>query len=148
MRLSGKSFDTHFGDALVHVESLTASIEDGRTVVKDNGIPNGYVDGECGCSGEIEVDWANYLLILQEARRAGSWKGMEPKDITTFGSAGDEEARIELFGCLLKISDLLNIDPKGGEKSRVKLPFDVTGRDFVRINGVPYLTAKEIEDLQ
>ncbi|MNP76220.1 hypothetical protein D3C76_1734230 [compost metagenome] len=65
-----------------------------------------------------------------------------------FAKAGEEELKVEAFGCKLKVSSLLNIDPKGGEKSKHKVPFDVTSPDFVRINGVPYLAAAEIEGLR
>ena len=40
------------------------------------------------------------------------------------------------------------IDPKGGEKSKHKVPFDVTSPDFVHSKGVPYLDAAEIEGLR
>jgi len=42
----------------------------------------------------------------------------------------------------------LDIDPKGGQKAVHKVPFDVTSPDFIRINGVPYLDASEIEGLR
>jgi hypothetical protein len=42
----------------------------------------------------------------------------------------------------------LDIDPKGGQKSTHKVPFDVTSPDFIRINGVPYLDATEIAGLR
>ena len=148
MRLSGKSFDVNVGSSLVHVDAMSASIEDNRSVVKDRGVPNGYVDGDCGCSGELELDWDNFLLLVEEAKRAGSWKGLEPFDIVAYGNTGKTEAKVELFDCLVKISDLLDIDPNGTEKSKVKLPFEVTGRDFVHINGIPYLKPEEIEDLR
>lgn len=148
MRLSGKSFDVNIGDALVHIESMSASIEDGRTVVKDKGVPNGYVDGDCGCTGEIELDWDNFSLIIEEARRAGSFKGMETFDIVCFGKTSRSEGKLELFDCLVKLSDILDLNPEGKEKSKVKLPFEVAGKDFVRINGVPYLTEEETADLQ
>ena len=41
----------------------------------------------------------------------------------------------------------MNIDPKGGEKTKHKVPFEVTSPDFIRINGVPYLDATEIEGI-
>ena len=55
---------------------------------------------------------------------------------------------MEAFGCKLKVSSLLDIDPKGGSKTTHKVPFDVTSPDFIRINGVPYLDASEIEGLR
>ncbi|MET4706727.1 phage protein [Endozoicomonas lisbonensis] len=148
MRLSGKSFDVNIGDSLVHVDAMSASIEDNRGTVKDRGVPNGYVDGDKSCSGEIELDWDNFLLLLEEARNAGSWCDLDTFDIVVFGKTNRTEAKVELFDCLIKISDILDIDPNGTEKSKVKLPFDVTGKDFVRIGGVPYLRAEETEDLR
>ena len=43
--------------------------------------------------------------------------------------------------------DVLNIDPKGGAKSTKKLKYFVTSPDFVRINGVPYLSDEDTRDL-
>ena len=65
-----------------------------------------------------------------------------------FAKAGDEELRVEAFGLKLKVSSLLNIDSKGGEKTKHKVPYDVTSPDFIRINGVPYLDAAETEGLR
>ncbi|MCY1556482.1 hypothetical protein D9M68_932380 [compost metagenome] len=73
---------------------------------------------------------------------------MEPFDAVFFASTPTEEMRVETFGLKLKISSLLDVDSKGGEKSRHKLPFDVTSPDFIRINGVPYLDARETEGLR
>ena len=81
------------------------------------------------------------------ARSAGSFRELAPFDQVFFAKAGDEELRVEAFGCRLKISSLLNIDPKGAEKTKHKVPFDVSSPDFIHINGVPYLAAKEIEGL-
>ena len=81
------------------------------------------------------------------ARSAGSFRKLKAFDVVFFSKAGDDEQRIEAFGCKLKISSLLSIDPKGGEKTKHKLPFEVTSSDFIRINGVPYLDATEIEGL-
>ncbi len=49
-----------------------------------------------------------------------------------------DELRVEAFGCKVKVSSLLNIDAKGGEKHKHKVHFD---------NGVPYLASSEIEGL-
>ncbi len=147
LRISGKSFEVSLGDHLLHVESMSASIEDNSTVVKSGGVPNGHVDGDVGCSGDIELDWENFLLIVEEARSAGSFRRLPEFDIVCYAKAGNTEAKVEQFGCKLKLSDLLDNDPAGGEKSKVKLGFEVTSPDFVRINGVPYLAPEETEDL-
>jgi hypothetical protein len=146
-RIGGKNFDVNLGDLLVHVESCTLDITDNTAVAQSGGVPNGHVDGDVSGSGEMEFDTSNFNLLIEAARTAGSFRELEPFDSIFFAKAGDEELRIEAFGCKLKVSSLLSIDPKGGEKSKHKVPFDVTSPDFIRINGVPYLAAAEIEGL-
>ncbi|WAE53243.1 DUF2597 family protein [Stutzerimonas frequens] len=147
-RIGGKNFDVNLGDLLVHVESCTLDITDNTAVAQDKGVPNGHVDGDVSASGEMEFDTANFSLLIEAAKRAGSFRQLDPFDTVFFAKAGEEELRVEAFGCKLKVSSLLNIDPKGGEKSKHKVPFDVTSPDFIRINGVPYLAAEEIEGLR
>lgn len=147
-RIGGKNFDVNLGDLLVHVETCTLDITDNTAVAQDKGVPNGHVDGDVAGSGEMEFDTANFNLLIEAAKRAGSFRQLDPFDTVFFAKAGDEELRVEAFGCKLKVSSLLNIDPKGGEKSKHKVPFDVTSPDFIRINGVPYLAAEEIEGLR
>lgn len=147
-RIGGKNFDVNLGDLLVHVESCTLDITDNTAVAQDKGVPNGHVDGAVSAGGEMEFDTANFNLLIEAAKRAGSFRQLDPFDSVFFAKAGDEELRVEAFGCKLKVSSLLNIDPKGGEKSKHKVPFDVTSPDFIRINGVPYLAAEEIEGLR
>ncbi|QZA96414.1 DUF2597 family protein [Pseudomonas mandelii] len=147
-RIGGKNFDVNLGDLLVHVESCTLDITDNTAVAQSGGVPNGHVDGDVSGSGEMEFDTSNFNLLIEAARTAGSFRELEPFDSIFFAKAGDEELRIEAFGCKLKVSSLLSIDPKGGEKSKHKVPFDVTSPDFIRINGVPYLAAAEIEGLR
>lgn len=147
-RIGGKNFDVNLGDLLVHVESCTLDITDNTAVAQTRGVPNGHVDGDVSASGEMEFDTSNFNLLIEAARSAGSFRQLEPFDSVFFAKAGEEELKIEAFGCKLKVSSLLNIDPKGGEKTKHKVPFDVTSPDFVRINGVPYLDATEIEGLR
>jgi len=147
-RIGGKNFDVNLGDLLVHVETCTLDITDNTAVAQDKGVPNGYVDGDVAASGEMEFDTSNFSLLIEAAKQAGSFRELETFDTVFYAKAGDEELRVEAFGCRLKVSSLLNIDPKGGEKSKHKVPFDVTSPDFIRINGVPYLAAVEIEGLR
>ncbi|PWE46174.1 DUF2597 domain-containing protein [Pseudomonas prosekii] len=146
-RIGGKNFDVNLGDLLIHVESCTLDITDNSATAQTRGVPDGYVDGDVAASGEFELDSTNFTLLIEAARTAGSFRKLEPFDSVFFAKAGDEELRIEAFGCKLKVSSLLSIDPKGGEKTKHKVPFDVTSPDFIRINGVPYLDASEIEGL-
>ncbi|CRM88224.1 MULTISPECIES: phage protein [Pseudomonas] len=147
-RIGGKNFDINLGDLQIHVESCTLDITDNTAVAQSRGVPNGHVDGDVSCSGEFEFDTSNFNLLIEAARSAGSFRQLEPFDSVFFAKAGDEELRIEAFGCKLKVSSLLSVDPKGGEKSKHKVPFDVTSPDFIRVNGVPYLAAAEIEGLR
>ena len=147
MRLTGKDFDVMIGDYSVRVESLSASITDNRKVIKEQGIPVDYTNGDVECSGEIELNIRNFKLISEGAKSAGSWRDLEPFDIGINGSVTGETQSIELDKCLLRISDLPNIDPNSNDQMKVKLPFDVTGPDFVTIDGTPYLSAHDIRDL-
>lgn len=147
-RIGGKNFDIALGDLQIHVESCTLDITDNSAVAQSRGVPNGHVDGDVSASGEFEFDTSNFNLLIEAARTAGSFRQLEPFDSMFFAKAGDEELRIEAFGCKLKVSSLLSVDPKGGEKTKHKVPFDVTSPDFIRVNGVPYLAAAEIEGLR
>ncbi|WP_138738542.1 phage protein [Pseudomonas sp. FSL W7-0098] len=147
-RIGGKNFDVNLGDLLVHVESCTLDITDNTAVAQSKGVPDGHVDGDVTASGEMEFTTSNFNLLIEAARSAGSFRGLDPFDTVFFAKAGDEELRVEAFGCKLRVSSLLGITPKGGETSKHKVPYDVTSPDFIRINGVPYLAAEEIEGLR
>lgn len=146
-RLSGKNFDVSLGDISLHVEKSTLSIEDNSATATDRGVPNGWVDGDVSASGELEVDAQNLTLITEAAGSAGSFRQLDEFDILFFARAGDDELKVEAFGCKLKIDSLLDVDSKGGEKHISKIPFEVTSPDFVRINGVPYLSVADTEGL-
>lgn len=146
-RIGGKNFDVNLGDLKVHVEAATLDITDNSAVGQTRGVPNGHVDGDVSASGEIEVDIANFKLIKEQAASAGSFREIEPFDIVFYAKAGDDEIKYEAFGCKVRLSSLLSIDPKGGAKSTVKVQYDVTSPDFVHIDGTPYLAASEIEGL-
>jgi len=147
-RISGMNFDVNLGDLQVHIEKATLDITDNSAAVQTGGVPDGHVDGDVSASGEFELDSANFGLLIEAAQRAGSFRKLEPFDVVFFAKAGEDELRVEAFGCKLKVSSLLDIDPKGGSKSTHKVPYDVTSPDFIRINGVPYLDASEIEGLR
>lgn len=147
MRITGNDFDVMIGDYQVRVESLNASITDNRKVVKEDGIPVGYANGDVDCSGEVELSLKNFNLINQAAKDAGSWRELEPFDINVNASVTGETHKVELFACLLVISDLLNVDPNGSDTNKVKLPFNVTGPDFVKINGASYLSKHDTRNL-
>jgi len=146
-RISGMAFDFDLSGTSVHADKVTLDITDNSQVSKTRGVPNGWTPGDCEASGELEVDSANFLLILEQAKAAGSWRAMEPFDFTTYAKAGDEELKVEAFGIKITLSSLSDIDAHSADKSKHKLPFFVTDPDFIKINGVPYLTAAETDGL-
>lgn len=147
-KIGGKNFDVSLGDIALHVENCTLDITDNSAVAQTKGVPDGYVEGDVAAAGELELDTSNFRLLIDAARSAGSFRELKPFDVVFFAKAGEDELRVEAFGCKVKISSLLGIDPKGGEKTKHKVPYEVTSPDFVRINGVPYLAATEIEGLR
>ncbi|MBI6895255.1 DUF2597 family protein [Pseudomonas putida] len=146
-KISGMNFDINVGDLKIHVETATLDITDNSAVAQTRGVPDGWVAGDVAASGELELDTTNFNLVIEAAGKAGSFRQLETFDQLFYAKTPTDEIRVEAFGCRFKISSLLNIDPKGGEKTKHKLPFDVTSPDFIHINGVPYLSADEIEGL-
>jgi len=145
--ISAMDFDVMIGDLLIKVESMNATITDNRQATKTAGVPDGDVNGDVECTGEIEVDLKNWNIIGEAAKAAGSYRDLEAFDIIVNAKVGSSSEKVELFGCRLNITDLFNVDGKGGEKSKRKAAFYVTSPDFVRINGVSYLSSHDVRDL-
>ena len=147
-RLTGLDIDVMIGDYLVHFEEISITIDDSSTTSKSKGRANGYVRGMVSASGDITVDTANFNVIVQAAQSAGSFSQLEPFDVVFAGETTADSLKIEAFDCLLKISDLLSASVTSEDKLTHKLTYDVTGKEFVRINGVPYLNDDNIESLK
>lgn len=79
-RISGMNFDITLGDLQVHVEKATLDITDNSAVAQTRGVPDGFVDGDVTASGEYELDAANFALLIEAAKRAGSFRKLEPVD--------------------------------------------------------------------
>lgn len=146
-KISGMSFDFDLTGTQIHADKYTLDITDNTAVAKTKGVPNGYTDGDVEASGEIELDSTNYLLVMEQAKAAGSFRAMDPFDITSYAKAGDDELKVEAFGCKITISSLLDVDNNSSDKTVHKLPFIVTDPNFIKINGVPYLDASETTGL-
>ena len=147
-RISGKDFDVYIGDLTMNVGKATLTIEDKTDVAKDNGVPNGWVDGEAGASGDMELDAQAIGILGEAAKAAGSWRGLPSFDILFYAKTGqDEEMKVEAFGCKFVLDSLLDLDKAGGQKHISKVKYFVTSPDFIRINGVPYLRPEETEGL-
>ena len=146
-RVSNSSFSFTMGDFKLRAEKASLSIEDARKAVKDGGVPNGYVDGEVAASGDIELDAAAMGILAEEAKNKGSWQEIEPLDLLFYSKGTQEEEKVEAFGCLLNLSDIVEYDPSSDKKAVTKISFEVTSPDFVRINGVPYLAKDRTEGI-
>ncbi|TCJ98828.1 uncharacterized protein DUF2597 [Volucribacter psittacicida] len=146
-RISGMSFDFYVFGAPVHAESVSLSITDNSTVAQTRGIPDGWVSGDVTAEGEIELDAKNFQKLTLAAATAGSYRDIPEVDFVFFAQRGGVRDKVESFGNKLVLSDILNIDPKGGAKSTKKIKFFVTSPDFVRINGIPYLSNDDTRDL-
>ncbi len=137
-RFNGLSFDIDLGDFGIKVKKFTLDIEDGSAVAKRDGRPDGELRGAVSASGEIVVYRSGLKSFTAMAKKAGSFQQMPTFDINSFGKVGDDELKIEAFGCKVKLSKLLDIDKESSDETEFTLPFEVTGRDFVKIDGVPY----------
>jgi DNA adenine methylase len=146
-RISGMSFDTYLDGDLIHIEKITLDITDNSAAAQTRGVPDGHVDGDVAAEGEIEVSSKVLGVLTAKARAAGSWRGIPPLDFLFYAKAGSEEMKVESFGNKLQLSNLLDIDPKGGGVATHKIKYFVTSPKFVNINGVPYLEAEATENL-
>ncbi|EBU8196154.1 DUF2597 domain-containing protein [Salmonella enterica subsp. enterica serovar Sandiego] len=146
-RISGMSFDVSFNGRNIHVKTATLDITDNTKAIQERGVPNGWVRGDVEASGEIEVDTVNFQLLGEAAREAGSWRDIEEADFLFFAQAAKSELKIEAFGCKLLISNLMNVDSKGGDSLSHKIKFLVTSPDFVHIDGTPVLSTQDVRDL-
>lgn len=146
-KLSGKDVDVMIGSYMVHIEEASLSIEDATGVTKSRGVPDGFLEGEVSASGEIKLSTGQLQTILDAAKDAGSFRDLPTFDLVFNAETTDEKLNIEAFDCKLKLSDVLNASQTGGDRLMHTIAYDVTGREFVRINGVPYLRAAETENL-
>ena len=147
-RISGKNFDISIGDLSISVGKATLTIEDKTEVAKDGGVPNGWVDGEAGASGDMELDAMAMSILGEAAKSAGSWRALDTFDMLFYAKTGqNEEMKVEAFGCKFVLDSLLDLDKAGGQKHISKVKYFVTSPDFIRINGVPYLRPEETEGL-
>lgn len=146
-KFSGRNFDVTILGVMVHVKNASAIITDETAVAKTRGVTDGYTDGSATCDVEYELDLNNFRKLQQKAREAGSWRGIEPFDNMFYANNGQDEDKIELYGVKLLISDLLTVDPDSSDKATRKVKGFVTSPNFVRINGIPYLSADDTRGL-
>ena len=147
-RISGQSVDCSFDGELIHFDKISLDITDNTAAAQTRGVPDGYVSGDVAADGEVE--FSSRVLkdqLTPIAARAGSWRGIPTFDVMWYAKAGDEELKVEAFGCKLLITSILDVDPKGGSTMSHKAKFIVTDPEFVKINGVPILSADDVRNL-
>ena len=145
--LGGKDFDIFIGGSMVHVKEATVKITDGRVAKTVRGVPKGFIDGPVSGEVTLKLDHENWLLVQAQAESAGSWKGIEPFDVAFNAEVTAGKKNIEAFGCLPQLEDLLDLKAEGGEEDTTSIKCRLLAPDFVKINGVPYLTDDEVRDL-
>lgn len=146
-KLTGRDIDVMVGSLMVHVQEVSLSIEDGTTTTTTRGVPDGYIEGAVSASGELKLATGAFGTLMDAARSSGSFRGLEPFDLVFNAETTGEKLNIEAFECKLKISDLLSANQSGDERLTHTVTYEVTGREFVRINGVPLLRPEEISRL-
>jgi hypothetical protein len=146
-RIGGMDFDITLGTDLINVKSITMDVTDNTAVAKTRGVPDGHVNGDAEAGGEMELDTKNFKKITAVARAAGGYRSMPLTDILWYANTGDEELKVEAFGCKLIVTTPLAFDPNGAETATHKVKFLVTSPDFVKIDGVPILSAQDVRDL-
>jgi hypothetical protein len=140
-KINGKSFTISIGGLPLYVNKFSLEISDESAVAMKRGRPDGWLKGNVAGSGEIELDANEFARLSAAARAAGSWQNLPPFDVHTFALAGGALVNVEAFGCKLKLSSVLDVDDSAADKTVFTVPFDVTGEDFVHINGTPYAEA-------
>ncbi|MGY5721254.1 phage protein [Vibrio cincinnatiensis] len=146
-RFSGRSFDTTLFGEYVHVKNATATISDESEAAFTRGVTDGWTDGKVSCEVELELDLVQFKKIHAAARKAGSYRAIEPDDILFYANNGVDEDKVELYGVKWVLADIIGIDPESSDKSSRKIKGFVTSPLFVKINGVPYLSTEDTRGL-
>ena len=120
--------------ALFDEITLTPTL--GTKTAKSGGAPAGWTRGEIGAEGSIKLDTEELFKLLAEADTAGSWEMMGAVDMSWYALVDGKELLVEAFGCKFDAPDF-TVNKASAEKLSHTLKFEVTGRDFIHINGVP-----------
>jgi len=134
-RYNGIGFTFDLGKFQVSAKKFTLDINDNTAAVKRKGRPDGWVHGDVEGSGTITVDRAGLRAFVNSAN---SFQEIQEFDINSYAEAGDDNLKIEAFGCKAKIGKLLDVDTNSADETEFEIPYVVTGSDFVKIDGKPY----------
>lgn len=137
--ISGKNIHIFLDGVMITVDKFTLKITDNMEVQKTNGIPDGYTEGDVAAGGEITMSYKYFKAMGVVAASHGGWRSMPTFDIDAIGATSDDVFPVNAYDCKLRLDSLVDADKNGKEKGMVTIPYDVTGSDFVKIYGVPYL---------
>lgn len=120
----------------IHVQEASLEVDIGSGVATKAGKPSGSLRGPVSAKGMMKIDGEELDKLLTKALAAGSWEMLEALDVMFYAFVGGKERKVEAFGCKLKAPGL-SINTEEAEQPLHDIEFDVTGEDFVAINGVP-----------
>lgn len=142
--ITGKSGQSFVEGVPFVFDKITASISDGMEALKTRGVPDGYVEGDVSCDGEVEMKYKYFKQFSVLAAANGSYRAIPAMDISYIAATKSDLVPIVLHGCKFTMESILEAEANDGKKAgMVKLKFSVTSPDFVSINGVPYLDELE-----
>ncbi|MEF1204308.1 phage protein [Photobacterium damselae] len=145
--LSGLDVDVTIGQTDITVDKITLSVEDNSKAAKSRGVNSGWLKGSITAKGSIELNTENFIRLCDEAAKAGSFRDLPPFDFMMYAKT-TLTLKVEAFACYMKLTDLLDVDGKeGGDGIVHKIDYEVTGRDFIKINGTPMLSIDDIKHL-
>lgn len=145
--ISALDVDISLDSSNIIANKMTISITDNSKAAKSKGMPNGVLRGSVEATGSFEFDSYNFGLLMESAKKAGSFRAMKPVDVLAYANT-DTTLKVGAYGCKMKLSDVLDIDTTGDDGLVHKVEFDVTGKDFIKINDVPYLDSDEVAHLR
>jgi len=134
-RMSGRDFVVTVDGTQVYVAEASLEVELGTGPAYKSGKPAGWLKGKLSATGSLKVDAEELDKLLEQARLAGSWEQMPALDVMFYAHVDGRERRVEAFGCKLKAPGLA-INTENAEDVLHEIAFDVTGEDFVKVNGV------------
>lgn len=149
-QFSGLELDVSLDSRDITAQKVTISITDNSKTAMSKGAPDGDLPGSVEALLTLELDSSNFNILLENAKKAGSFRGMKPFDFMGYmKKAGSDLAlKIEAFGCKPKITDLLDADSNSEDGLVHKIECPVTSKDFIKINGVPYLKIEETSHIR
>lgn len=142
--ITGKNGRSFLGGIPFQFDKITSTISDGMEAEKTRGIPDGYVEGDVGCEGEVEMKYKYFKQYSLLAKKHGSYRAIPAMDISYIGATKSDAFPVKLYGCKFTLDSIVEAEANDGKKTgMVKLKYKVTSPDFVDINGVPYLDPLE-----